>query len=202
MKTANNSIILGSSSPRRKEIFSTFDFDFTIDGADIDEKAISEDLSPEEYTKTLAIRKGEALLDKHPDCIIITADTIVYHDKKYLCKPESKEEAFAMIKSLCGKKHIVGTALVLHSDGKMHAEYEQTFVTLRDLSDTQINSYIDTFHPLDKAGGYGVQDGGGILIQKIEGNFHNVVGFDVRLLEKLFAKIGINLWQHLSKNSS
>ena len=199
MDSKKKSIVLGSSSPRRKEIFALFDFPFTIDGADIDESQISNDLSVEEYTKTLAIRKGEALSPKHSDCIIITADTIVYHDGKYLCKPKDLVEAHAMLKSMSGKTHTVGTGMAIHVDGKMFAEFASTKVTLRELSDDQIDSYLKVFHPTDKAGAYGIQDAAGLLIQKIEGNFHNVVGFEVKLLEKLFAKIGINLWRHLTK---
>ncbi|MCH9811607.1 Maf family nucleotide pyrophosphatase, partial [bacterium] len=167
-------LILGSSSPRRKEILSLFDFTFTIDGADIDESQISEELSPAEYTKTLAKRKNEALQNKHPGCIIISADTIVYHEGKFLGKPKNEEQAFAAIKSLCGKTHIVGTAVALSYQGKTLCEFEETKVTLRELTNEQIHQYIKTFHPLDKAGSYGIQDGAGILIQKIEGNFHNV----------------------------
>lgn len=199
IKPLNKAIILGSSSPRRKEILSVFDFPFTIDGADIDESKIDENLSPDEYTKTLAQLKGAALIGKHPDCIIISADTIVYHQGKYLGKPKNLSDATAMLKSMCGKTHIVGTAIAIHCDGKVYTEYEGTKVTIRDLSDDQIESYVNTFKPLDKAGGYGAQDAAGILIEKIEGNFHNVVGFEVKLLEKLFAQIGINLWHHLSK---
>ena len=192
-------IILGSGSPRRREILSLFNLDFTVDTADIDESNISEKLSPEEYTKLLAKRKGEVLIKRHPHCIIITADTIVYHEGRYLGKPTSKEEAFYTLESLSGKKHLVATAIAVQTEGKYFAAYEETYVTLRKLEKTHIQKYIDIFAPLDKAGSYGIQDGGGILIQKIEGNFHNVVGFEVKLLEKLFSNFGIDLWQHLTK---
>jgi septum formation protein len=201
IKTLNKAIILGSSSPRRKEILSLFDFPFTIDGANIDESKIDEKLSPEEYTKTLARLKGAALVSKHPDCIIISADTIVYHEGRYLGKPKDLADASAMLQSMCGKTHTVGTAIAVHESGLVYAEYASTKVTIRDLTEDQIQSYITTFKPIDKAGGYGAQDAAGILIEKIEGNFHNVVGFEVKLLEKLFAKIGINLWHHLSNKT-
>ena len=193
------SIVLGSASPRRREIMSQFNFDFTIDQADIDESNISNELTPEEYTKTLAVNKGKALLSRHPESVIITADTIVYFENQYFCKPKDKQDAFNMLKSLCGKTHIVGSAIAIHSDDKVYSEYDQTLVTLRDLSDSQIKHYIDAFNPLDRAGGYGAQDGGGILTQKIEGNFYNVVGFEVKTLEKLFAKIGLDIWEFLIK---
>lgn len=194
-------IILGSGSPRRREILSLFDIDFSIESADIDEKSVSSSKVPEVYVKEIAKAKGAFLLTKHPQDIIITADTTVSHEGEFLCKPESEEEAFDMIKSLSGKKHVVSTAIVIHYDGGVYSAHENTYVTLRDLSDEQIWHYIKTFEPLDKAGGYGIQDGAGILIQKIEGNFHNVVGFEVKLLERLFTNIGINLWQHLRKPS-
>ncbi|MCH9616734.1 MAG: dTTP/UTP pyrophosphatase [Chlamydiia bacterium] len=201
IKTLNKSIILASSSPRRKEILSLFDFPFTIDGTGIDESKMDITLCPEEYTKNLAKLKGKALITKHQDCIIISADTIVYHQGKYLSKPKDLAEAASMLQSMSGKTHTVGTAIAVHDNGLCYAEYEETKVTMRDLTQDQIQSYISTFKPLDKAGGYGIQDGAGILIEKIEGNFHNVVGFEVKLLEKLFIKIGINLWHHLSNKT-
>lgn len=201
MSKIEKAIILGSSSPRRKEILSLFDFPFTIDGANIDESQIDTNLSVEEYTKTLAIKKGLALAKKHPNCIIITADTIVYHEEKFLGKPKDLMHARAMLQSMSGKSHIVGTAIALYEGGNIDAEFASAKVTIRDLSEEQIGYYLKTFHPLDKAGAYGIQDAAGLLIQKIEGNFHNVVGFEVKLLEKLFAKVGINLWHHLTKKS-
>ncbi len=198
-KRMSKDIILGSSSPRRREIMALFDFQYSLDSADIDESDISTDLSPQEYTATLAMRKGKKLKQRHPNCIIITADTIVYHDGKYLCKPKNTKEAFSMLKSLSGTTHIVGSAICLTVGDQVFIEYEKTEVTLRKLSDEQINTYIATFSPIDKAGAYGIQDAGGILVEKINGNFHNVVGFDIKLLEKLFTHIGIDLWKHLKK---
>ena len=194
-------LILGSSSPRRKEILSSFHLDFTIDGADIDESNISVDLSPEDYTKTLALRKNKVLQERHPNCLIITADTIVYHGGTFLGKPGSKKAAVATLKSLGGKTHQVGTAIALSFKGETVCDFDVTHVTLRNLTEAQISQYIDAFHPLDKAGSYGIQDGCGLLIQKIEGNFHNVVGFEIKLLEKLFQTFGINLWHYLQKPS-
>ncbi|MCH9621365.1 MAG: dTTP/UTP pyrophosphatase [Chlamydiia bacterium] len=198
-KTQNKSLILGSSSPRRRDILSLYNLDFTIDQADIDESDISEDITPEEYTTTLAVRKGAVLSKKHPDSIIISADTIVYSGNKYYGKPKNREDAFNMLKELSGKTHIVGSALALHDGKNVFTEFEKTYVTIRDLSDSQIYRYIDAYDTLDRAGGYGAQDGGGILIQKIEGNFYNVVGFEIKALEKLFAKIGLDIWEFLIK---
>ncbi len=200
-KKMHKDIILGSSSPRRREIMALFDFEYTLDSADIDESDISTDLSPKEYTTTLAMRKGKKLKQRHPHCIIITADTIVYLDGKYLCKPHDKKQAFSMLKSLSGTTHIVGSAICLTVGDQVFTEYEKTEVTLRELSEEQISTYIETFSPLDKAGAYGIQDAGGILVEKINGNFHNVVGFDIKQLEKLFSKIGIDLWKHLKKKT-
>ena len=195
-------VILGSGSLRRKEILSLFDLDFSIEAADIDEKNISISTIPGVYVEEIAKAKGAHLLLKHPKAIIITADTTVSHQGQFLSKPESEKEAFQMLKSLSGKQHIVSSAIVIHFEDKVYSGYENTYVTLRELSDEQISQYIKVFAPFDKAGGYGIQDAAGILIQKIEGNFHNVVGFEVKLLEKLIANIGINLWQHLKKPST
>ncbi len=192
-------IILGSSSPRRREILSLFHLDFTVDSADIDESDICNELCPEEYTAFLAKKKGEVLIKRHPHCMIISADTIVYHEGKYLGKPTTRDEAFSMLTSLSGKRHLVGSSIAITTNDNYFVGYRETFVTLRELEKEKIDKYIDIFSPFDKAGSYGAQDGGGILIQKIEGNFHNVVGFEIKLLEELFAKFGIDLWQHLTK---
>lgn len=192
-------IILGSKSPRRREILSLFDLNFSVEIADIDEKAVSSSKIPEIYVEEIARAKGAYLLSKHKNAVIITADTTVAYNGEFLCKPESEEDAFKMLKTLSGQLHIVSSSIVIHFEDQVHSAYENTYVTLRELSDEQILQYIKIFKPFDKAGAYGIQDGGGILIQKIEGNFHNVVGFEVKLLEKLFGNIGINLWQHLKR---
>ena len=131
--------------------------------------------------------------------MIITADTIVYHEGKYLGKPKDQNRCFSMLKSLSGKTHLVGTSIAIHYRDQYFSGYDKTLVTIRELSEEQISDYINTFKPLDKAGGYAIQDGCGIITQKIEGNFHNVVGFEIKVLEKLFTQLGINLWKHLSK---
>jgi len=200
-KISDFKIILGSQSPRRKEILSHFDFDFSIENADIDEKNVTLSKVPQVYVEEIAKAKATHLEKKHPHALIITADTTVFHDGEFFCKPESKKEAFEMLKCLSGKKHIVSSAMVISYNGNFLSDYENTFVTLRELSDDQIHHYIEIFSPFDKAGGYGIQDGAGILIQKIEGNFHNVLGFEVKILERLFSKIGINLWHYLKKSS-
>lgn len=198
-KILNKSIVLGSSSPRRRDVLSLYDIDFTIDHADIDERDISTDITPEEYTKTLALRKGAVLIKRHPESVVISADTIVHLNGEYLCKPQGRDDAIKMLKKLSGKTHVVGSAIAIHEGAHAFAEYDETLVSMRELSDNQIQRYIDAYSPMDKAGAYGIQDGGGILIQKIEGNFHNVLGFEVKTLEKLFAKIGLDLWDYLIK---
>ena len=178
-------LILASKSPRRQEILKNAGIEFIIDAADIDENIdISE---PEELVKELSYRKAKAVAKMHEGELVLGADTIVVLNDKILGKPADKEEAFEMLSLLSGRTHKVYTGvtlLILPSKEKPGSEIRNTFaectlVTTYDLEPDFIRSYIDTGEPMDKAGAYGIQEKGALLIKRIEGSYHNVVGLPV-----------------------
>lgn len=190
-------IILASASPRRRDILSNIGVKFGIFTADCDEY-IEEGILPFEAVMLLSLKKAAAASAyfEGEDKIIIGADTVVVFDNEILTKPKDADDAFLMLKKLSGKVHSVltGVTLMRTSDAKSETFYEETFVKFKDLTDEEISAYIATGEPLDKAGSYGIQGIGSILIEKIDGDYFNVVGLPVsRLCEKLKNEFGINL---------
>lgn len=179
-------IILASSSPRRKEILERFNVNFEIMVSGVDEDFnIEED--PSKVVKLLALRKCKDIANKCRDGdIVIAADTIVYYDK-ILGKPKDRKDAFHMINSLNGKTHSVmtGLAIIEVNSGKTIVDYEVTKVKFRDLNIGKIERYLDTEEYVDKAGAYGIQGYGEILVESIDGSFSNVVGLPISKLDKI-----------------
>ena len=177
-------IILASASPRRRELLGFITENFTVCVSDAEE-ITDPSLSPEETVRALAALKGEAVLAEHPDDVIISADTIVVLDDKILGKPHSRDEAFCMLSSLSGRVHTVFTGVcVIYGDKKL-CFAERTDVTFCDLSEDDINAYIETGEPFDKAGGYGIQGRGSVMISSITGDYYNVMGLPVARLNRL-----------------
>ncbi|MFL9844029.1 Maf-like protein [Flavobacterium rhizosphaerae] len=173
-------IILASGSPRRQRYFKELNIDFEIRLKDVEE-VYPPELKGAEITDYLAKLKAEAHIPIHnPEEIIITSDTIVWHNGKALGKPKDYDDAFAMLKSLSGNTHEVITSVCfLHQHGE-HVLHETTKVTFNLLSDQEIKFYLDNYKPFDKAGAYGIQEWIGLVaIQKIEGSYNNVVGLPV-----------------------
>ncbi len=177
-------LILASQSPRRREMFDRLKIHYLALSADADE-TITEDLAPDDYVKTLAIRKGRAVLaDRSEYDLIISADTVVALGREIFGKPRDYQDAVRMLKAFSGKSHKVYTAFAIHKDGKCHAEAIATEVVFRTLSDKEITYYIDTEQPFDKAGAYGIQEMAGIFVKEIHGSFDNVVGLPLTALEE------------------
>ena len=177
MKTTNYNIILGSNSPRRKELLSEMGFQFKVKVSD-KEEVYPNKLKGKEVSEFLAIQKSDNLKENlQKNELLITADTIIIIDNKILVKPKSKQESSEMIQSLSGKKHEVITSLALTSTEKQEVFSVTTKVTFNPLSDNEINFYITKYSPFDKAGSYGIQEWIGLIaIHKIEGSYTNVVG--------------------------
>jgi septum formation protein len=171
-------IILASSSPRRADLFRQAGLEFEIIPSKFVENNIFK-LPPVEYAIELSYRKTSDVANKIKEGIIVGADTIVVIDNKILEKPDDEHEAFQMLKTLSGKKHLVitGFTIIKNPGFNIIKNFEETYVTFRNLSDTEIESYISTGEPMDKAGSYGAQGRGASFIEKIEGCFYNVVGF-------------------------
>lgn len=179
-KLKNYKLVLASGSPRRQQFLKELDVDFEIRLKDVEE-VYPEHLQGAEITDYLAKLKASALDESlSDDEIIITSDTIVWHENKALGKPLDKEDAFAMIRSLSGKTHEVITSVCIKTSTKQEVFNETTRVTFNPLTDEEINYYLDKFKPFDKAGSYGIQEWIGLVaIARIEGSYANVVGLPV-----------------------
>lgn len=174
-------IFLASKSKRRQKILQNLGISFKIAHSDADEKNVP-DLPPDEFVSGLAVRKLRSALELKnydDDDLIICADTVVSYDGLIMGKPESEEDAFTMLTMLSGDWHEVYTGLALCVGGKIAVDYEVTRVKFRELSPREIEEYIASGEPMDKAGAYGIQDTAGIFVERIEGDFFNIVGLPV-----------------------
>ncbi len=170
-------IVLASKSPRRYELLKMIGLDFKVRPSHAEE-IYENHMSPVEYVLDNAHRKGMLVANKLPDSLIISADTIVILNDQILEKPENELHARRILQQLSGKTHevITGFGFTLLEEEKSVFDYETTKVTFRKLNQTEISAYIETGEPFDKAGAYGAQGAGSLLIQKVEGCFYNVVG--------------------------
>ncbi len=190
-------LILGSQSPRRKEIISFFGLPFEQISSTFDEEAVPYDGNPTEYAKTLSRGKAENLALKHPKALILTADTIVEREGKLYGKPRDKAEGFAFLKELTGHWHNVYTAVTVIKDGKELSCIELTRVLFNSLTDHQIDHYLESLHCYDKAGSYAIQQSGGLIVQKIDGCYYNVMGLPINTVWRLLKEFDIDLWDHI-----
>lgn len=190
-------LILGSQSPRRKEILSFFDFPFTQISPDFDEEAIPFHDNPKEYVQILAKGKADSLAQKYQHSLILTADTIVYRTGKIYGKPKNQEEAFQYLSELSGQWHSVFTGLSLAVKGESFQTLEETRVLFNELTDQQMKNYLNELALSDKAGGYMIQGAGSLIVKRIEGCYYNVMGLPVNALSSLLNLAGIDLWNHL-----
>ena len=190
-------IILGSSSERRKYILNFFSLPFKQVDSNFDESSISQELPPDKYTCEIARQKALAVSSAYPKEIILTADTVVYFQNKYLLKPKDEKEAFSMLQDLSGSTHEVYTGVCVKTENDIFVKSENAKIVFNKLSDDEIKKYHKNFFFADKAGGYGIQNGGTILVKKIEGCFYNVMGLPINTLRELLKKAGIDLWDFL-----
>lgn len=186
-------MILASASPRRKEILENFGFSFKTIVKNIDET--SNKTRAEEKILEIAEKKARAAAIDFPDENVIGADTVVVVDGKILGKPKDEKEAFSMLKSLSGRSHEVITAFSFININKniSYSDYEITKVYFKNLTDDEINWYINTKEPMDKAGAYGIQGKGAFFVEKIEGDFFSVMGFPLGKFVRFLNKTGFNL---------
>ena len=185
-------IVLASESARRIDILRTLGVSFSIIPPDIDE-AQKFDESPKDYVLRVAYEKAQKVGNLFPDKWIIGADTIVVHKGKVLGKPSSKEDAFAMLKRLRGNWHAVFTGYcVLNVSSQVaHQDMAETKVLIKDLTDEEIERYVKTSEPFDKAGSYAVQGRGGYMVREIKGSYTNVVGLPICEITEVLLSLGI-----------
>lgn len=177
-------IILASQSPRRIELLKQFGMPFESIPSHIEEVTDVTDL-PEKTVMSLAYLKAREISIAHKDALVIASDTLVYAAKP-LGKPSNRDEAFEMLNELKGKTHEVftGVALIHEQLQKKIVFYEKTLVEFNDLTETQILKYIETGEPLDKAGAYGIQGLGSVLVKSIHGDYYNVMGLPLSHLNQ------------------
>ena len=175
--------ILASGSPRRKELLKLVIPKFSCVTADIEE-ICPESIAPEERPQYLAVKKATHIAKQNKNSTVIGADTAVFLDGKMLGKPKDESDAENMLKSLSGKTHKVITGCAIVCGDKKTEFSVQTEVTFFELSDKEIKKYILTKEPMDKAGAYGIQGYGSLLIKEIKGDYFNVVGLPVSALNK------------------
>ncbi|SDK40862.1 Maf family protein [Sediminibacillus albus] len=182
-------LILASGSPRRKALLKQAGLAFTVNVPQVDEKSIKEK-DPERLVKKLAILKGESLPLKQGQ-VLLSADTVVSHQREILTKPEDEKEAFAMLSRLNGDTHEVFTGVSIRSYEEEIVFAVCTRVRFWYMSTAELVAYIQTGEPFDKAGGYGIQGRGALLVKEISGDYFNVVGLPLSTVVRKLKPFGI-----------
>jgi len=182
-------IILASSSPRRRELLSMIGLDYRIEVSG-EEEIQPHGLPPEEFVKTLALQKAQPVAELHPHDCVVGADTIVFLDGEILGKPHTPEVAKAFLARMQGKQHVVYTGVAVLKDGHADVRHCETRVTFSPMTEREIDAYVATGEPLDKAGAYGVQGPGGVFVERVEGNYFNVIGLPLPMLYRMLIDAG------------
>jgi len=199
IKKANNitndlKLVLASASPRREEILEKLNLKFTIVPSKINEENFAID-DPVELVKTLALEKAKSVSNLVEDALVIAADTVVVYDQKILGKPEDETAAKKMLELLSSNQHqvITGVAVLNSQSKESYVEYNLTNVKMTAMSEKEINSYVETGEPMDKAGSYAIQGYGGLFVEEIQGSYHSVMGLPIHQLAKLLDKFNYGI---------
>lgn len=187
-----NRLILASSSPRRKELLELANLPFEILVSDIEETIPGNEL-PETIVQLLARQKAMAVAEKARDAYVIGADTIVVYNGIILGKPKTTEDAYATLKMLSDKTHEVLTGVSIISPEREVTFFERTKVTFWPLAEEEIKQYIASGEPMDKAGSYGIQGRGSLLVKKVEGDYFSVVGLPIARTVRELKKLGFSI---------
>ena len=187
-------IVLASGSPRRRELLERIGVtDFIVRVPEVEE-VFPEGLTPPEVVAYISREKAEAAVRLcGPDDVVITADTMVFLDRQRLGKPRDEAHALEMLTALQGREHTVCTGVTVRQGARSCTESESTKVFFRPASEAELRSYIATGEPMDKAGAYGVQGRGALLVERLEGDFFNVMGLPVLRLSRMLARFGVVL---------
>lgn len=184
-------VILASASPRRKEILSLLGFPFTVLPSHVSEDIAMTTDDFAGYARELASKKTAVIAEDYGDHIVIGADTIVIHEAKHYPKPESKEQAKQFLRELSGKTHTVITGVGISIGGTLRVFSVETAVTFRELDDVLIDAYVESGDPMDKAGGYGIQTAGALFVDKIDGDYFNVMGLPIAQLTEHLRRLAL-----------
>ena len=183
-------VVLASQSPRRRDLLALIGIDHTTRPADIDE-SVQAGETPEACVERLARTKAAHIAALERGAVVIAADTVVVIDDCILSKPADTADAIAMLRALRGRSHVVYTAVCVCWDGRSVAGIEPVQVRFRDLTDAEVEAYVATGEPMDKAGAYGIQGYGATIVERIDGDFFAVMGLPLVRLVRLLAEIGV-----------
>ncbi len=186
------SLILASASPRRRELLEKFNRPFIIDPATLPENP-PEGVTAPEIVKALSAAKAAEVSRRHPGDVVIGADTVVALNGAILGKPRDEQEAFHMLRVLSGREHRVYTGVTVTNGITTLSQAEETRVFFRALTDREIKAYIATGEPMDKAGAYGYQGFAGLFVERIDGDYFNVVGLPLCRLGHMLETLGVIL---------
>jgi len=186
-------LILASQSPRRKALLSQLGVSFETCPADIDETPLASE-TPEDYVVRMALEKAQVISEKFPDAWVLGSDTSVILNGSIMGKPEDETDALTMLSALSGHTHQVLTAVALVSQQEVKTKLVSTNVVFREIPLELAKAYWDSGEPADKAGSYGIQGMGGMLVRSIEGSYSSVVGLPLAETADLLMDIGIEGW--------
>lgn len=181
---------MASGSPRRRQILEEMGYKFEIVVPEVNEEIVRGE-SPEDHVLRVSRLKARKVSSNHPEDIVIGSDTVVVLENKILGKPIDKSDALKMLRDLSGKSHTVfsGISLLQDSKGVSLSRYDSTRVRFAELSDEQINNYIESGEPMDKAGAYGIQGLGSYLVDSYEGSLDTVIGFPSGLFKSMYKEV-------------
>jgi len=185
-------IILASQSPRRKKILEQIGLDFKVVISDFDETKIRFK-TPQEMVEKLSLGKAKTIAKKYPNSIIIGADTTVIFKSEIIGKPKSKEDAVRILRLLSGNTHEIVTGFTVLKGNKSITKHVTSRVKFKKLTEDEIKAYVATGEPMDKAGGYGIQEKGGLFMENIQGDYFNVVGLPIFAVAKALKKFGVDI---------
>lgn len=187
-------IILASASPRRKELLERIGLKFEVEPSNYEEN-IGSELGPHELAKSLSLKKAKIVAQNHKNTLVIAADTFIVFESRILGKPRTETEAKEMLETMNGKPHsvITGFTIIDTDSNKALSRSVETKVHLRKLSSNEMDAYVRSKEPLDKAGGYAIQGLGSVIVEKIEGDYFNVIGLPLSALTESLKEFGVHI---------
>jgi len=187
-------IILASASPRRKELLENIGLRFKVEPSNYEEDIHSR-LEPHELAQKLSFKKAEAVASKHKNAIVIAADTFIVFGGRILGKPHTEKEAREMLEAISGESHsvITGFSIIDTGKNKRLSKSVETKIYIRKLTSAEIDAYVKSKEPLDKAGAYAIQGLGAVFVERIEGDYFNVIGLPLSTLTEALKEFGINI---------
>jgi septum formation protein len=187
-------IILASASPRRKELLEKIGLRFKVEPSNYEEDMHS-GLEPHEFAQRISLEKAKVVASKHKNAIVIAADTFIVFGGQILGKPHTEKEARKMLKTISGKSHsvITGFSIIDNGTNRTLSKSVETKIYIRKLTMTEIDAYVKSKEPLDKAGAYAIQGLGAVFVEKIEGDYFNVIGLPLSALTEALKEFGVNI---------